>query len=158
MSVAQMKVRIQRIVDRQLGPGAYPAPRKSRLDYVQLTPAVSEPVAKSGPQLLPAYQSVYIVFRLNDNPLGRVWRLRAAKFDVFTVLKALYTSQLPVYDVEMDGNYPISRRKPVCEGHALVAIMDHSTAELIPWKRWGRDQEARLWSSLSYTCVSPQFA
>ena len=158
VSVGQMEVRVTRIVDRQLGPAGYPAPRKSRLIHVSLVPAIPEVGSSPPGPGMPDYQSVFIVFRLNDHPFGRAWRLRAAKADVFGVLKALYTSQLPIYDVEMDGMFPLRSGTSVRDQRTVIARIDHHTAEQIPWKRWGRDQEGRLWSSLSYRYVNTRFA
>jgi hypothetical protein len=147
-----------RIISRQLGPG-YPDQKQRRLMTLYISPAAPERVGPEAPAALTKYRSVYIAFRLNDHPLGASWRLRAAKADVFAVMKALYTSQLPVYSVEMDGYFPEPSRRThaVSAKKVLVAYIDHSTAARLPWRRWGREAEGRLWSMLTFTVVSPQF-
>jgi hypothetical protein len=103
-------------------------------------------------------RAVYIRFRLNNHPLGKAWRLRAAKADVFAVMQALFTSQLPIYSVEMVGLFPVSTGKGTKEEPVLVVYMDHLTASTIPWKRWGRESEGRLWAMLPSRYIDPRFA
>jgi hypothetical protein len=147
------------MVSRQLGP-AYPDTRVHRLLSLQLSrvrlPDVALPQPDSGYQ----FRSVDIVFRLNDHPLGPGWRLRAAKADVFEVLKALYTSKLPVYSVYMDGLFPrkTGTGKSTRNQPAVQVYIDYHTASGIPWKRWGRESENRLWSTLTLRYVAPWFA
>lgn len=157
ISDAAMKGRLIRMVTRQLGP-AYPDTRAHRLLSLQLSrvrlPDVAPPQPDSGYQ----FRSVDIVFRLNDHPLGAGWRLRAAKADVFEVLKALYTSKLPVYSVYMDGLFPRKMGKSMRDQPAVQVYIDYQTASRIPWKRWGRESENRLWTTLTLRYVAPWFA
>src|SRR5947209_14330759 len=112
LSDAQLVQHINRTVAKILGP--LPSdPKKSRL----LRPAQVFPIGQSdippGEELrYSAYRSVLITFRLNDDPFGRAWRLRAAKADVFAVLRALYTSELYIFDVQMNGEFPLDPKKP----------------------------------------------
>jgi hypothetical protein len=41
---------------------------------------------------------------------------------------------------------------------AVIAYLDHFTASRIPWKRWGREDEGRLWLMLARRYVDPRFA
>ncbi|MCA1597172.1 MAG: hypothetical protein LC772_12225 [Chloroflexi bacterium] len=120
----QMLARVTRIIRTQLGP-TFPGQKYARLVTVQLDPVLppGRPRTAGGP--LTRYRSVYVVFNLNDHPLGRVWRLRAAKADVFGIMKALYTSGLPIYNVEMVGHFPekngqVLDHAMVCRGHHNV--------------------------------------
>jgi hypothetical protein len=157
MSDTAMKARLVRIVTRQLGP-AYPDTHTPRLVSLQLArvrlPNVALPTPDSGYE----FRSVDIVYRLNDHPLGPAWRLRAAKADVFEVLKALYTSNLPIYSVYMNGLFPRGKGKNTREQSAVQVYIDYHTAAKIPWKRWGRELENRLWSTLTLRYVAPWFA
>jgi len=155
---AQLKDRITRLVVRQLGLG-YPNGKVPRLVNVTLhavAPQNAAPNQTTG--RLFHYDSVDIEFRLVDHPLGRAWRLRAAQGDIFKVLRALYTNSLGVYDVKMVGVFPLQAGKTVKVQNALVVRMSHKTAETIPWKRWGRESEGRLWSILTYRYLDPRFA
>lgn len=146
---------VQRIVDRQLGPST--VQRQSRLEKLRLLHV--RPVEALSTQLrgLSKYRSVFIRFRLNDNPLGPAWRLRTAKSDVFALLKALYTSGLPIYDTLLVGTFPLTAGKVTRETQAMTAYETYDAARLIPWKRWGRENEALLWSELSNKTVDPRF-
>jgi hypothetical protein len=73
-------------------------------------------------------------------------------------MKALYSSQLPVYNVEMDGWFPIRGPRGVASRKVLVAYLEFNAAERIPWKRWDRAREGDLWSLLTYKFVDPRFA
>lgn len=151
-----MQRAVTRIVARVLGPG-YPDSKQPRLVHISLvgrTPGFDFP---EEPERGSIYRSVYIDFRLNDHPLGRAWRMRAARADVFGVMRALYTSSLPVYDVGMTGLFPMDPAHRSREARVLVVFMDHSTAQRIPWKHWGRDKEARLWQQLPYKSINRRF-
>jgi hypothetical protein len=154
---AQLYQNVRRIVIRQLGQ-AYPNVKLHRLIQLRLDPVSSalDPEARSG--VASHSRSVFIEFRLYDHPLGKSWRLRSAKADVFSVLKALYTSRLPIYDVELIGVFPLLNGKVLQDSRALVAFIDHPTADRIPWRRWGRDNEARLWTLLDSKHLDPRFA
>lgn len=151
-----MYAKVRRILVRELGAG-YPNAKQPRLESLSLVP-VAPPVGAPGSQeRLLDYRSIFVRFRLNDHPLGRVWRLKTAKADVFLVLKALYTSQLAVYNVQLDGSFPLGGNTR--HGHpAMVACIDHHTASRIPWKRWGRENEDRVWLLLTCRYVDPRFA
>lgn len=95
-----------------------------------------------------------MTFRLNDHPLGRSWRLREAKADVFALLKSIYTSGLPVYNTELVGQFAPAGHKSYT---AVVAYLTYQTATRLPWKRWGRTSEGRLWNLLDYRDVSARF-
>jgi hypothetical protein len=156
----QMYRKVYRLVGRVLGPGGYPPQPRSRLDSVKLLPAVPDlgPPTYIGEEKLHRFRSVLITFRLNNHPLGPAWRLKAAEADVFGVMKTLYTSQLPVYDVQMVGDFPLKQGKSVKSQPAVIAYLDHFTAARIPWKRWGREDEGRLWTMLARHYVDPRFA
>jgi hypothetical protein len=150
---------VQRIVIRQLGQ-AYPNVKLHRLIQLRLDPASPslDPETRSTVPVPAHARSVFVEFRLYDHPLGKSWRLRSAKADVFSLLKALYTSRLPIYDVWLVGVFPLQNGKVVQDARALVAFIDHPTADRIPWRRWGRDNEARVWSLLDYKHLDSRFA
>jgi len=154
---SQLHSRVQTIVDHQLG-SAYPVQRGPRLVHLSLVRTGSVLPTPNSPKLSSHYRSVYLTIRLNDHPLGRIWRLKAAQADVFQLLKALYTSQLPIYRVQITGIFPVRLGKTTAEQQVLVAVMDHPTAERIPWKRWGRDHESQLWAMLDYKVVDRRFS
>ena len=154
---SQLHSRVQSIVDHQLG-SAYPLQRGPRLVRLSLVRPGSVLPPPNSPKPSPHYRSVYLTIRLNDHPLGRSWRLRAAQADVFQLLKALYTSRLPIYRVQISGTFPLRRGATTAERQVLVAVMNHPTAERIPWKRWGRDHESQLWAMLDYKIVDPGFS
>ncbi len=154
---SQLHSRVQAIVDHQLGP-AFPLQRSPRLVHVSLVRIGSVLPPQSSGKVSSHYRSVYLTIRLNDHPLGRSWRLRAAQADVFQLLKALYTSRLPIYRVQITGIFPLRHGKTTAEQQVLVAVMNHPTAERIPWKRWGRDRESQLWAMLDYKVVDPRFS
>lgn len=149
--------RIRKIVLQKLGP-AYPVEKAPRLVQLTLIPAGPDESTTGNSDSRSGLRSVFIRFHLNDNLLGRVWRLKTAQADVFAVLKALYTSQLEIYNVELEGMFPINVGKSLKERSVLIAFMDHHTAGTIPWRRWGRDHEAQVWRTLAYKYVSTQFA
>lgn len=145
---------VRRIVLSKLGPSDTNQ-KTSRLVSLHLLP-VNVPGGDGYSDA--RYRTVAIVFRLYDHPLGPAWRVRAAKADVFAVMKALYTSNLPVYDVDMQGRFPLLTGKHYRTETVLEAFMSYQAANHIPWKRWARDQEGRLWALLPYTYVDPRFA
>lgn len=152
----QLRLQLTKIVNRALGPNT--DQKQARLLKLQLLrvrsiESISDPVRGYG-----RYRSVYVVFRLNDNPLGRVWRLRTAKSDVFQVMKALYTSGLPIYDALLVGRFPLQTAKGIKDSQAVVAYESHQDAVKVPWRRWGRDNEGRLWNQLSSKSVDSRFA
>jgi hypothetical protein len=147
------KAQLQKIANKVLGPD--PRGPDSRF----LTASVS-PVSTLDVKLIPQrvqqhFRSVIIYFRLNDHPLGPVWRLREAKSDVFALLKAIYSSDLPVYNAELIGQFSKGSQKPY---EAIIAFITYQTAEKVPWKRWGRTHEAQLWNMLDYSSVDHRFA
>jgi hypothetical protein len=152
----QLYQRAKNIAIKQLGPSAS-ANKQPRFVSLKVLPA-PPPTGPTPPEGTRRYSSLELIFRLYDHPLGRSWRLRAAKADIFAVMKALYTSSLPIYDVRMVGRFPLPSGKKVTEQQALVALLDHRTADSIPWRRWTRKQEGQLWSVLSYKRVDPRFA
>jgi hypothetical protein len=154
---AQLYQNVLRVVNRQLGQ-AYPNVKLRRLIQLRLDPVSAALDPEGRADVPPHARSVFIEFRLYDHPLGKAWRLRSAKADVFSLLKALYTSRLPVYDVELVGVFPLRSGRTVQDARALVAFIDHPTADRIPWRRWGRDNEARLWSLLDYKHLDARFA
>lgn len=153
-----MRAQITKIVQTQLGP-AYPGPARTRIiGSIILSPLF--PQSDIDPTIDPRlrrFRSVTVKFALNDHPLGKPWRLRAARADVFNLMKALYTSQLPIYNVYLQGYFHL-HGKPAQRQLVLRAYMDYPTAGRIPWKRWDRAaDEARLWSLLPYKYVNPAF-
>ncbi|HEX6508875.1 MAG TPA: hypothetical protein VF221_14705 [Chloroflexota bacterium] len=138
--------------------GQYPNVKVPRLVQLRLDPVAPYIPEYQATRLPKKLRSVFIEFRLYDHPLGKSWRLRSAKADVFTLLKALYTSRLPVYGVELVGIFPLPSGNTRKDTRALVAFIDHPTAARIPWRRWGRDEETRVWSLLDFKHVDPRFA
>jgi hypothetical protein len=149
--------RAKNIAVRQLGPSAS-SPKEPRFVSLKLLPAVPIHSGIVPAEGLLQYRSIELVFRLYDHPLGRVWRLRAAKADVFAVMKALYTSPLPVYDVRMIGRFPLGAAGHKVEQTALQAYLEYGKANRIPWRLWTRKQEAQLWNTLTSKHVDPRFA
>lgn len=146
------------MIGRVLGPGDT---TKTRIlpNGVRLYPAVPDVGPFDGGDRLDKYRTVFISFRLLNHPLGPAWRLKEAKGDVFRVMRSLFSSTLPVYDVELQGFYPIANKKgAVALQPVLVAYLDHQTASRIPWKRWGREYEGRLWTMLTQQWVDARFA
>jgi len=154
-----MYTQLQRLVSRQLG-YSYPNQKKHRLISLSLQFDQSNLVAHNRgiTAQTDVYRSVHIAFRLNDHPLGRSWRARAAKADVFGVMKALYTSGLPISNVKMDGYFPVGHGRRAHDEHMLTAFIDLRTALSIPWKHWSRANEARLWMRLTSKSISRRFA
>jgi hypothetical protein len=152
---AALHAQIQRIVSRQLG--KFTDNRQLRLVSLRLL-RVRSLEALTDSVGVARYRSVYLEFRLNDNPLGPTWRLRTAKADIFDVLKALYSSGLPVYDTLLIGMYPLKRANQTKDTQAVVAYETHDDANRIPWKQWGRENEGTVWNDLSYKSVDPRFA
>jgi hypothetical protein len=147
---------VSKILMHQLG--KYTLSRKPRLVKVRLVnvstlQALIDPVVG-----VTRYRSVVVQFRLDDNPLGPSWRLRTAKADVFAMLKALYSSGLPVYDTLLIGLYPLTSGNSTVESQALIAYETHGDSAKIPWKQWGRDKEGTVWNNLSSHSVDPRFA
>jgi hypothetical protein len=145
--------KVRRMLVRQLGP-AYPDTRVQRLVQLDLLPSESDQANSQG------YRSLLVIFRLNDHPLGKVWRLRAAEADIFEVMKALYTSQLPIYSVRMEGLFPLQVNNHTQLVRALRAFMTHKAAARIQWDHWdrNRDTEARLWKLMTQKFVAKGFA
>lgn len=156
---AQLVQHIDRIVARILGPLPSDPKRSRLLRPVQLSPIASNDVDPSQELRFSAYRSVLITFRLNDHPFGRAWRVRAAKADVFAVLRALYTSQLYIYDVQLDGKFPLDPKKPNELQTAVRAYISHQQATGIQWHRLGRSpaDEAALWQKLTIHWIDPRF-
>lgn len=150
----QMYAQIKRLVLSKLGPSDTNQ-KTSRLISLHLLPV---DVAGRDTYADASYRTVAIIFRLYDHPLGPAWRVRAAKADVFAVMKALYTSSLPVYDTEMQGKFPLSSGKHEQVQTVLEAFMSYRVASRILWKHLGRDQEAQLWNRLPYKYIDRRFS
>lgn len=153
-SALEQKVRA--LLLRQLGP-SLAGQKTSRLLALRLVPVVNLPERLQPESLDSRYRSLYIEFRLNDHPLGHIWRLRAARADVFGMLKAMYTSDLPIYNTELVGRFPLPVKHGAKDTDAVVAYISHTTASRIPWRRWGRDHELQLWELLNYKFVKSGF-
>jgi len=151
-----LQTQVQKLVSKQLG--KFTDSRQLRLISFRLLHVRTLEALTDSSAALAHYRSVYVKFRLNDNPLGSSWRLRTAKADVFAILKALYSSGLPVYDTLLVGVYPLTSGKENKEAQALVAYETHDDAVKIPWRQWGRENEAVVWNHLSYHSVDPRFA
>jgi hypothetical protein len=142
---------------RQLGP----SPDRTR---PRLTSATVSPPSAEGSVFQPGFDSslrtVVLTFRLNDHPLGPTWRLRAAKADVFLLLKALYSSNLPIGNVEMAGVFPLTTKKGFKSRRVLLVYANRATVGKLPWKRLSRDEptENHVWRVLDYAWVDPRFA
>ncbi len=150
----QMYTQIKRLVLAKLGPSDT-TQKASRLISLHLLPL---DLASGDSYADARFRTVAIVFRLYDHPLGPAWRVRAAKADVFAVMKALYTSGLPVYDTEMQGRFPLLSGKQYRAQTVLDAFMSYRVASHIPWKHWARDQEAALWNLLPYKYIDSRFS
>lgn len=154
---ADMVLRCKKIARLQLG-SSYPNHGLPRIVTISLMRASPIPVPAEASSLgLDKERSLYLVFRLNDHPLGKVWRMRAARADIFGLMKAFYTSGLPIYNVELVGLFPLRQRGVMRESEAVIAYMSHDTAEGIAWKKWDRTDEGRLWAALTYKSVDPRF-
>lgn len=149
-----MYSQINRLVLSKLGPSDTNQ-KTSRLISLHLLPV---DIAGGDPYADARYRTVAIIFRLYDHPLGPAWRVRAAKADVFAVMKALYTSGLPVYDTEMQGRFPLPSGKQYRAQTVLEAFMSYQVASHIPWKHWARDQEGQLWNLLPYKYIDRRFS
>jgi hypothetical protein len=145
--------KVKRMLAHELGP-YYQDTRLARLVRLDLLPI------RSNNGNATRCCAVMVLYRLNDHPLGKVWRLRAAEADVFEVMKALYTSKLPIDSVRMRGQFPLTVKKRMKVVTAVIAYMDHRTAVKIQWDSWqrNRDTEARLWKLLTRVFVAPGFA
>lgn len=150
---AAITSRIRSIVVRELGPSLNKS--EPRLIGLSVSPTTGERDPLQ-PGSLPPLRTILITIRLNNHPLGGTWRLKAAKADVFLVLRGLYTSTLPVGSVEMKGMFPLqgTRLRKVLE-----VYMDSSTAAKLPWRKMARDEinEGRVWRALDYQWVDPRF-
>lgn len=155
---AQLKVQINRIVSKILGPQPADA-KKSRLLDTQLYPVSPADVDPGQAFAYPGFRSVLITFRLNDHPFGPSWRLRAAEADVFAIMRALYLSQLNIFDVQLDGKFPLNPKQPNRLQTSVRAYMSYDQSRRIPWRRWTRSaaNEARLWRTLTSVSVDPHF-
>lgn len=151
---SQMYAQVKRLVLSKLGPSDTNQ-KTSRLISLHLLPV---DIAGGDSYADARYRTVAIIFRLYDHPLGPAWRVRAAKADVFAVMKALYTSSLPVYDIEMQGKFPVSSGKHYRTQTVLEAFMSYQAASRILWKHLGRDQEAQLWNRLPYKYIDRRFS
>ncbi len=149
----QLYAQVRHLVLSRLGPSDVNA-KASRLMSLHLLPVGA---SAGDPYHDDSFRTVAIIFRLYDHPLGPAWRLRAARADVFSVMKALYTSGLPIYDVEMLGMFPLASGKHYQTQTVLEALMSYRAASRIPWKRLSRDQEGQLWNSLPYKYIDPRF-
>ncbi len=98
-----------------------------------------------------------ITFTLNPNPFGSSFRIRSAQEDVFLVLKALYSHDLPLSDVSFRGmfDFPKSRRpKPVLIAGSNLTV----ESKFAPWNKAARSLEKRVWSALRPHWISSRFA
>jgi hypothetical protein len=148
---------VKKIAVRVLGPASTDV-HETRLVTLRVDPLAPYAAEFQNEGLPRNMRSVFIEFRLYDHPLGKAWRLRAAKADVFGLLKALYTSRLPIYDVELAGDFPVISGKKLVETRVMLVFMGYHTAGLVPWKRWGRDNEGRVWNMLDFKHVDSRFA
>lgn len=147
---------VRALVLRQLGP-SLDGHKTGRLITLRLLPVVDLPAQFQPEGLDTRYRSLFVSFRLNDHPFGRAWRLKAAKGEVFGLLKGLYTSGLPIYNTELVGRFPLRQGGATRPTNAMTVYISYSTATRIPWRRWGRDREAQLWNELNYKVVRPGF-
>ena len=149
---ATIASRLRVLVARQLGP----SPEKSQPRLIKLTVSPGSPINPLQPDATGSLRTVVIRFRLNNHPLGGTWRLRAAKADVFLVLRGLYTSGLPIGSVDMTGLWPLKTGNPRI---VLRVYLESETAARVPWRKMGRNEvnEARLWKMLNYKWVDPRF-
>jgi hypothetical protein len=151
LSDAAIAARVRIIVTRELGPS--PMKSQPRLISLSVSPAERNPFHDS--QIL-SLRTVIIKFRLNNHPLGASWRLKAAKGDVFLVLRALYTSNLPVGSVEMNGEFPLQAGTM---RRVLEIYIDAETAAKLSWRKMARNEvnEGKVWRALDYAWVDPRF-
>jgi hypothetical protein len=152
LSDAAMAARLKVLVSRELGP----SPLKSQPRLIHLSVSPSPPINPLQPDVTNGLRTVLIRFRLNDHPLGGAWRVRAAKGDVFLVLRGLYTSGLPVGNVEMVGVFPLKSATPKM---VLQVYMETDTAAKLQWRKMGRNEinEGTVWKMLNYKWVDPRF-
>jgi hypothetical protein len=152
VSDAAMGARLRVLVARELGP----SPAKSQPRLIHLSVSPSAPINPLQPDVNSRLRTVVIRFRLNDHPLGGVWRVRAAKGDVFLVLRGLYTSGLPVGNVEMIGVFPLKSAGPKM---VLQVYMETDTAAKLQWRKLGRNEinEGTVWKMLDYKWIDPRF-
>jgi hypothetical protein len=156
LSDAALVARVSEIVTRELGP----PPNKAEPRLIKVAVSPGAPQRNFGPPgTQQALRTVIIRFRLNNHPLGGTWRLRAAKADVFLVLRALYSSTLPIGSVEMVGVFPLSSKGKVSPRKSLEIYIDSDTARTLQWHKMSRDEvnETRVWRALDYKWVDPRF-
>lgn len=151
LSNAVVAARVRVLVTRALGPS--PVKAQPRLMSLSVSPEEHNPLHADQ---LSALRTIIIKFRLNNHPLGAAWRLKAAKGDVFLVLRTLYTSNLPVGSVEMKGVFPLRSSAP---RKVLEVYIDTETAANLNWRKMARNpvNEGRVWRALDYKWVDPRF-
>lgn len=157
VSDPQLYQQVKKIVVNKLGP-SQSDPRQARFISLELLPQTPAGLPPILPQDAADLHTVSVQFHLYDNPLGRSWRLRSAEADVFAIMKALYTSSLPIADVRLSGIFPMTSERKTKDQIALIAFLNRDRADKIPWKRWTRRQEITLWNALTYHWVDSRFA
>jgi hypothetical protein len=150
-----METQLAKIANHVLG--SDPAGPKSRVQHLRLVSVSELDRGLVAPRARREYKSLQVTFRLNDHPLGPAWRLREARADVFALLRAIYSSNLPVYNTELVGTFTAKAQKTPY--NALVAYVTYQTASKIPWKRWSRSPrvETQVWAMLDYKSVNKRF-
>jgi hypothetical protein len=148
MTTQSVEAVLNRIASAKLGYSN--ATGKSRVVRVVAAPAFRYNYIPDTPQ----YFNVQIAFTLSTSVPG--YNSATAEDDVFEILDAIYTSDLPVNNISCQGMFQFDGSK-----HPQVALRAGVTptiADRIDWTDVSRGQEKTVWKKLSPHWISGKFS
>jgi hypothetical protein len=126
---------------------------KHRVQSVSVVPDVEQ-----APPLLqqPVIYDARIQFGLNPNPAGTKFQIGGAESDCFLVLKALYSHNLPLNDIDLLGTFTFPNRRSM-QVVLHAGSNPYVESKFAPWKSLPRTKTLKVWEALAPHWISRKF-
>jgi hypothetical protein len=151
LSLAQVQARVGQLTDSAL---SFAYNGKHRVESITLVPDVEIRAPVFQQPRSPLYDAK-IQFGLNPNLASTSIQIGGAETDCFMILKALYSHNLPLNDIELLGTFQFPSEKHRVA--ALRAASDPFVQSKFAWKSLSRSDTKKVWLNLTPHWISRAF-
>jgi len=151
LTEGQLQAKVTQLADSALL--GYAASGQHRVERVALTPGYQPGRPPIGEATL---YNVALTFGLNSNEISPTIQTLGVKIDCFLVLKALYTHDLPLNNVELFGTFRFPHRAH--NSTVMVAGSSLYVESRFSWKSISPPSDTkRVWANLSPNWIAKRF-